>query len=225
LILQSIGVALPAALAVALSPFPVIGIVLMLAGRSGRRNGPVFAFGWVVGLAAVITLVAIVFGGADDPDSTSSAIADWGRVVAGAAMIVVGIKKWFGRPRRGDAAKTPEWMSSLDDATAQKALTLGLVLSALNPKNFILAANAATSMIELGAEGSDLVVGLAAFVVVGSITVLGAVVAKFAGGRAGATLLDAVREFMVENSTVISVLILIILGGSVLGGGLTGLGR
>ncbi|WP_405910944.1 MULTISPECIES: GAP family protein [unclassified Streptomyces] len=72
---------LPAALAVALSPFPLIGIVVILAGRQGRRNGLLFAAGWITGLGIVATLVVVVFGGADDPESSSSAIANWGRVL------------------------------------------------------------------------------------------------------------------------------------------------
>ena len=225
MLLQAIGAALPAALGVALSPFPVIGIVLMLAGRHGLRNGPLFAVGWVVGLTVVAALVVVVFGGADDPDSTSSAIADWSRVVVGAAMIVLGVRKWRGRPRRGEDVEAPKWMASLDEVTAGKALVLGGLASGANPKNFMLAAAATTSMIEVGAHGSDLVIAVSVFVLVGSITVLGAVAARLVGGQWGISLLDSVREFMVDNTVVITVIILLILGANVLGSGLTGLGR
>ncbi|MFE9803481.1 GAP family protein [Streptomyces goshikiensis] len=90
---QAIGAVLPAALAVALSPFPLIAIVLILSGAQGRRNGLLFATGWIFGLTVSATLVSLLFGGADDPDSTSSAIADWGRVLAGGALIGLGARK------------------------------------------------------------------------------------------------------------------------------------
>ena len=225
LLLQSIGAALPAALAVALSPFPVIGIVLILAGRNGRRNGPLFATGWVVGLTVVAVLVVVVFSGADDPDSTSSAIADWSRVVVGAALIILGVRKWWRRPRPGEVVDVPTWMGSLNDATAGKALLLGALLSGANPKNFVLTAAAATSMVEAGAHGSDLVVAVIVFVLVGSVTVVGAVLVHLLGGQRGTSLLDAVRQFMIANSTVITVVVMIILGANVLGAGLTGIGR
>jgi threonine/homoserine/homoserine lactone efflux protein len=225
LLLQAIGAALPAALAVALSPFPVIGIVLMLAGPHGKRNGPLFAVGWVVGLTVVAVLVVLAFGGADDPDSTSSAIADWSRVLVGAAMVVLGVRKWRSRPRRGEDVEAPKWMASLETATAGKALVLGALSSGANPKNFILAAAATTSMIEAGAHGSDLVIAVSMFVLVGSITVLGAVAVRLVGGQWGIALLDSVRQFMVENTVVITVIIMVILGANVLGNGLAGLGR
>ena len=48
-LLQAISETLPAALAIALSPFPIIGVVLIVSSAQGRRNGPLFALGWVVG--------------------------------------------------------------------------------------------------------------------------------------------------------------------------------
>ena len=56
MLLQSIGAAAPAALAIALSPFPVIGIVLILSGTHGGRSGPLFALGWIIGLTVVAAL-------------------------------------------------------------------------------------------------------------------------------------------------------------------------
>jgi threonine/homoserine/homoserine lactone efflux protein len=224
-LLQAIGAVLPAALAIALSPFPVIGIVLILAGPHGRLSGPLFTLGWLVGLSVVSAVVAVVFGGADDPDSTSSAVADWGRVLVGAALIVVGVRKWRARPRPGDAVAAPTWMASLDAATPGKAFVLGGVLAGANPKNFVLAAAAAVSVVEAGEHGAELVAAVVAFVLVGSCTVAGAVVIRVVGGRWGVSLLDDVRTFMVANSAVITVFVLLILGSKVLGDGLIGLGR
>jgi hypothetical protein len=63
------------------------------------------------------------------------------------------------------------------------------------------------------------------FVLVGSCTVIGAVVVRLVGGQSGISLLDAVRQFMVANSIAITVIVLLILGAKVLGDGLIGLGR
>ncbi|MFF3689533.1 GAP family protein [Streptomyces sp. NPDC002187] len=224
-LIQAIGAVLPAALAVALSPFPVIGVVLLLAGPHGRRNGMLFALGWVAGLAIVATLIVMVFGGTDDPDSASSAIADWGRVFAGAGLIVLGVRKWWRRPRAGDEVGAPRWMAQLAEATAGRAVGLGALLSGANPKNFVLTASAATSVAEAGAHGGAPAVAIVVFVLLGSCTVLGAVIVQLVGGQRAVSFLDSVRQFMVVNSTVITVIVLLILGANVLGDGLTGLGR
>lgn len=223
--LQAIGASLPLALAVALSPPPVIGLVLILSSRHGRRNGPLFAAGWVAGLAIVAALVVVVFGGADDPDSTSSTIADWVRVVAGAGLVVIGVRMWWTRPRAGDDVEPPGWMASLEGATAWSSLLLGLVLAGANPKHFVLTASAATSIVEAGVHGAQLAVAVAVFVLLGSCVVVGLTIVHLVGGRRAASFLDVVRQFMVANSATIMVIVLLVLGANVLGDGLAGLGR
>ncbi|MGK4578667.1 GAP family protein [Kitasatospora sp. HPMI-4] len=225
MLIQAIGAVLPPALAVALSPFPLIGVVLILAGRHGGRNGLLFSVGWILGLTVVATVVVVAFGGAADPDSTSSAIADWGRVFAGAGLIVLGARKWWLRPRSGDEVRTPRWAASLENATAGRALLLGALLSGANPKNFVLTASAAASIAEAREHGVGTVEAVLVFVLLGSGTVLGAVLLHAVGGARAASFLDGVRRFMVANSAVIVVVVLLVLGANVLGNGLAGLGR
>jgi Sap, sulfolipid-1-addressing protein len=47
---EAIGQSLPLAIGVALSPVPIIAVVLMLTTPRARANGPAFVLGWLVGL-------------------------------------------------------------------------------------------------------------------------------------------------------------------------------
>ena len=93
-----IGDFLPLAIAVALSPVPIIAVILMLGTPRARTNGPAFAVGWIVGLAAVSTLVLLLAGGADDPDS---AALDRRRLVA----LVWASCSWSWRPSSGRSGR------------------------------------------------------------------------------------------------------------------------
>ena len=223
MLVDAIGAVLPLAVAVALSPFPVIGLVLILTGAHGRRNGPLFALGWVVGLTALAALVVLLVGGADDPDSTTSAVADWLRVLAGGGLIVLGLREWLSRPRHGEDVETPGWMDSVGEASAGRAVVLGLLLSAANPKNMVLVASAGAAIVETGVDGPDLALAVGVFVLLSSAVVLGAVVAHLVGGERAATFLAGLREFMVDHSAVMTMVILVLIGASVLGDGLSGL--
>ena len=44
----ALGDMVPAALAVAFSPFPIIAIVIVLSTPRARTTGPLFALGWVL---------------------------------------------------------------------------------------------------------------------------------------------------------------------------------
>jgi hypothetical protein len=101
MLLKAIGDMLPAALAVALSPFPVIAVVLVLATPQARSNGVAFALGWLAGLTGLVAIVLLVADGSDSPDGSTWVVIDWIRIAVGAAMIAVAVKKWRGRPRAG----------------------------------------------------------------------------------------------------------------------------
>ncbi len=49
---EAIGQVLPLAIGVALSPVPIIAVVLMLGTPKAASNGPAFVLGWIVGLLA-----------------------------------------------------------------------------------------------------------------------------------------------------------------------------
>jgi hypothetical protein len=59
---QAIGSALPLAVGVALSPLPIIAVVLVLTTHRARVNGPLFILGWLAGLAVVGAIVLSVAG-------------------------------------------------------------------------------------------------------------------------------------------------------------------
>jgi Sap, sulfolipid-1-addressing protein len=77
---QAIGDLLPAALAVALSPIPIVAVVLVLAGPKARTAGPAFAVGWVSGLVAVSAIVVLVLGTGNDPNGDAATGVDWLKV-------------------------------------------------------------------------------------------------------------------------------------------------
>lgn len=63
---------LPSAFAVALSPIPIVAVVLVLGAPRARAAGPAFALGWVAGLLAVSVIVVLVLGGGNDAEETGS---------------------------------------------------------------------------------------------------------------------------------------------------------
>jgi threonine/homoserine/homoserine lactone efflux protein len=218
-----IGYLLPAALGVTLSPIPIIAVVLVLGGPKARSSGPALASGWIVGLAAVSTLAAVVFDGAEVEGSTPSTAAYLTKVASGALFLYLASVSWKKRPRRGEDAVLPPWMTSVETVGAPKALFLGVGLSGLNPKNLVLALTAAASVAEAGLDVAQGATAVVAFVLLGSLTVIGPVAFHLVAPARAARPMVAIREFMTDNSAVISMAILLLLGGTLLGDGLSGL--
>src|SRR5690349_12275038 len=167
MLLQAIGQLLPTAAAVALSPIPIVAVIIVLGSPRARSNGPAFALGWIVGLTVVSVVVLLVAGGADDPDSATAAGVDWGRAALGLLLVAMAHRQWKKRPKHGETAEMPKWISSVESISAGRALGLGLLLSAVNPKNLILTAAAAATIAEAGMGAGDEAIAVAVFVALG----------------------------------------------------------
>ena len=122
MLLQAIGAVLPAAVGIAISPIPIIAVILMLGTPKARSNGPAFALGWIVGIVAVTVMVAFLAGGADDPDSATASGVNWVQVAIGVLFLALAAKQWRTRPKRGETPEMPKWMATVDHFTPGKAL-------------------------------------------------------------------------------------------------------
>ena len=71
---QGISAVLTFAVGVAISPVPIIAVILMLFSSRAKVNGPIFLLGWA-GALAVVSFAVYFAAGATDP-TTSDAAAD-----------------------------------------------------------------------------------------------------------------------------------------------------
>ena len=116
----------------------------------------------------------------------------------------------------------PGWMASLAEFSPVKAAGLGVAVSAANPKNLILTAAAAATIAQAGLDAGQETIAIAVFVVLGSVTVVGAVLFFLVGGRRAAAPLATMRTFMAHNNAIIMMVVLGLLGLKILGDGLGG---
>src|SRR5262245_26779681 len=97
---QAIGEFLPAAIGVAISPIPIIAVVLMLGSVRGRVNGPAFLVGWVVGIVFAGTVLLLIAGAIGGQENGEPAIwVSWLELLLGLALLRLAVKQFRGRPR------------------------------------------------------------------------------------------------------------------------------
>ena len=219
---EAIGDLLPSAVGVALSPVPIVAVILMLGTPRARTNGPAFAVGWVAGLTAVTVLVLWLADGADDDSGTNTA-ADVVKLLLGLLLLGVAARQWRSRPQGGEEPALPEWMSALDHFTPARALGLGLLLSAVNPKNLALTVAAGASIAQAGVSLGGDAAAVAVFVVLGSLTVAGPVVASVLAGERVRAPLESAKQFMAGNNAVIMAVVCLVLAAKLIGAALGGL--
>ena len=219
LLIDVIGDLLPSALAVALSPVPIIAVVLALGAPNARTAGPAFALGWIAGLVAVSAIVVLVLGSGSDPDLDDPGV-DWLKIAIGILFLALASGQWKKRPREDQALEMPRWMASFDNPTPRSAMLLGVALSGANPKNLALTLAAAATIAEAGLDNAEMVIALVVFIALGSAAVAGPVVFYLVDAERAARPLAAIRRYMSENNAVITTVVLLLLGAKLLGDGL-----
>jgi threonine/homoserine/homoserine lactone efflux protein len=221
---QAIGQILPLALVVALSPVPIIAIVLMLATPRARANGVAFLIGWLAGLTIVGVIVLLVSGAIDPSDDDGP--ATWVSVLVlglGLALVALAFKQWRGRPRGDGEAPMPKWMTTIDSFKPLKALGLGVLLSSVNPKNLMLTVAASAAIAGTGIDAGQEAIALAIFILIGTLGVGVPVVMYLVLGERSRNLLDGVKSWMAANNTVIMAVITLVIGVKLVGDGIAGL--
>ena len=214
---------LPFAVGIAISPIPIVAIVLMLGTDNAKSDSLSFLVGWIVAMAAAGAFLLAVIGSSDPTDN--GAPADWSstlKLVLGIVLLGLAVKQWRNRPRPGEDAPMPKWMSSVEGFTPVKSAGLGVVVSVVNPKNLILIIGGATAIAQTDAAGSDQAIAWAIFVLIATIGVAAPVVIYFAMGDKAAAILDDLKGWMARNNAAIMAVILVIIGVKMIGDAITG---
>ena len=222
--LEAIGQVLPLAVVTALSPMPIIAVVLMLVSARARVNGPLFVLGWVAGLAAVGTVVFLVAdpneaGEAGEPASW----VGWVELALGGLLLLLALKQWRSRPAKGQDVAMPKWMGAIDGFTPVRSFGVGALLAGVNPKNTLLAIGAAVAVAGTGIPGMEQAVAYAVFVVIGTVGVASPVVIYLALGDRAPAMLKRLQDWMVLHNAAVMAVLLLVIGLKLLGDGLADL--
>lgn len=153
---KAIGASLPLAVGIAISPIPIIAMVLMLTSSKARANGPAFIVGWLLGLGivgAIMLIIAGQGGSGGGGQGTPAAWESWLKIALGVLLLWDAVAEFRARPRGEDEPKMPKWMATVDKTTPVAAVGLGALLSAINPKNLLLAIGGATAIAQTAIPG------------------------------------------------------------------------
>jgi len=215
-----VGEILPLAVGIAISPVPIIAAILMLLSPKAKGTSVGFLVGWLVGIITAIvifTLLSSILPQADDGPSTVAGVI---KIVLGVLLLLMAVKQWRSRPAKGETATLPNWMTAIDSMTPAKGLVLGFLLSAVNPKNLLMAASAGLVIGGAAVSLGETIAVIAIFTVIAGSTVLVPVIAYLAASAKMAAPLGRLREWLVDNNATIMAVLLLIIGVAVIGKGI-----
>jgi len=215
----AIGDILGFAVGVAISPIPIIAVILMLLSNKAKVNGVSFVVGWMAGLLVVgVIVLALGIGPSEGEPSDASG---WIKIAIGLLFFVLAWKQWSSRPQGDEEPTMPGWMSAVNSFTAVKSGGLGFVLSALNPKNLGLTIAAMATVSAAGLSTGEDIGVLVVFVLIASLTVAIPVVAYLIRGQKAAGALNSTKDWLTLHNNAVMMVLFVVLGAKLLGGGLS----
>lgn len=224
--LQALTEIVPIAVGLALvNPLPVMAVILLLFSPRAGAVAWAFVGGWLLGLVLMMAVLVFVVpaerlvGTSQNPSTLVSLI----RVALGAALLVLAYRKWSSRPKAGESAKLPGWVTSLQSSAPRAAFGIGLAMGAVNPKNLIFAISAAIAISETQAPARSLVILIAAYVLIGSVGVMTPVIWRTLAQTSATAALQEWRIWLEGNYNVMMGVIFVFFGIMVASKGIQGL--
>jgi threonine/homoserine/homoserine lactone efflux protein len=216
-----IGDILPLAVGIAISPIPIIAAILMLLSPKAKGTSVGFLLGWVIGIVVavvVFTLLASVLP-EQDPDAAKP-VSGVIKIVLGVLLLLLAIRLWRSRPKPGEEPPLPKWMSAIDDMNAGRGFGLGFLLSAVNPKNLIMAAGAGITIGTGGLTVGEDVIAILVFTLIAASSVAVPVIAYLVASARMAGPLESLRTWLVHNNATVMAVLLLVIGVVVIGKGI-----
>ena len=221
---KAIGGSLPLAVGIALSPIPIIAVVLMLTSHRAKVNGPAFVAGWLLGLGIVGAIVLSLAGPAGASKSGSPATwVSWIKIVLGVLLLLVAARQFRSRPHGDEQPQMPKWMATIDNTGPPAAFGLAAVLSGANPKNLLLAVAGGAAIAQTGIPGGQQAIAYLIFALIGTLGVGLPVVIYFVMGARSEKLLADLKDWMTQHNAVIMSVLCLVIAAKLVGDGISGL--
>ena len=214
-----IGEILPLAIGIAVSPVAIIAAILMLFSKRAGSASSGFLSGWVLGIA-VVTGVFTALAGTLQTGGEPSAAVSWIKIGLGVLLLLVGIRQWRGRGGQHD---NPKWMAAIDEFTFVKSLGLGVLLSAVNPKNLIMSIGAGVAIGSAAMSVGNDVVAIVVFTAIAASTVAIPVIAYAVAAEKIRGPLDVLRAWLQANNATVMATLILVIGTVLIGKGISGL--
>jgi hypothetical protein len=203
---------LPLAVAIAVSPIPILAVILMLLTDRSTANAVAMLVGWVAAILVIGGVVAALAIGS--PDSAEE--PGTGLLVAQfalAALLLAGAaRRWRMRIRPEEDHETPRWMSAVRSVHPPRALVLGIGLIALNPKDGLLTIAAGARLAEAEVDTGSAAIALAIFAIASSATIIAPILAELVMGARAEPILERSRAWLERHGNAAVAVVLAVLG-------------
>ncbi len=203
----------------ALTPWAIVGVIVMLGSRGGARVAGAFTLGWFSAVTFIAAVVTAGFGGAasSTTQATSRGLAVV-ELVLGLVLLAFGVPRWRRARAAAGPSVEPGWLRKLDHLGPIAAFAFGTFMI-----NVVFVVDAGLRIAASGVSGGGAVGAVLFYAVVASSALL-AVLVVYVGGRATADVrLRAMRSWVAAHNPLLMAAIVVAIGALLAAKGIAGL--
>ena len=180
----------------ALTPWAIVGLIVLLGSKAGARAAVAFAAGWFCAIAFIAAVVAAGIGGLGSSSQSSVANAVYvAEIAVGLALAVFAARKHARDRLATTPAAEPGWLTKLDRMGPIVAFAFGTFMI-----NVVFVVDAGLRIAAAGPGYSAAVVAVLFYSVLSTASLI-AVLAVYFGDRAGAEArLATMRAWIARNN-------------------------
>lgn len=216
-----LGQLLPLAVGIAISPIPIIAVILMLLTPKAGGASTGFLLGWLVGIVAAVVLFMVIGSNTTLVTGGSTSTTGTVKIVLGVVLLVLSLRRWRKKPPEAQEAPLPKWMVGVDKVTPVKAIGLGFLLAAINPKNLALGIVAGMALATAGLPVGQEVAAIVVYTVIAACSVAIPVLWYAIARDSAAATLTSLKGWMIEHDNAVMAVVLLLLGVLLIGKGMS----
>ncbi|WP_270997374.1 GAP family protein [Listeria seeligeri] len=209
---SAVSAILSPAVGILISPFPIVGLILILLSNKARINSIFYTVGWIVGNIAVFFIGLFLMGSAVSSSGEQSMLVKIVLIVLGVLLILLGAHDFMKRPKDGEKATTPQWFEKMSNIKPGGAMFFAFVLSAVNPKNMLLSLTAGVSVGTLNLAGGQEITATIIFGIIACCSIYIPTIAFLIAGNKLNNVLDNMRKWLIQNNSVIMAVLFLFIG-------------
>ena len=205
--IEALKEAFPMAMGLALSPFPVIAVIMILMTPRAKRNISGFILGWYSGIYVIGCLIYLI-PGLESKQGEPTVLSGVLRILAGLILLIFALRLWLQWSRKNDQVTTPKIFEKMDTLDFWKSFAIGPLFSVANVKNMAFSAAGASRLNMSLSDHAEFFISLALFALTASLTLIFPVVIYFLMGNKIEHRFLNWKKWLIKNNKVLLMLIL-----------------
>jgi threonine/homoserine/homoserine lactone efflux protein len=188
----------------ALTPWAIVGVIVLLGSRVGVRAALAFVAGWFCAVAFITALVAAGVGGTSKQPTTVVLI---GEVVVGLLLIAFALRKRLRERSLPQAKAEPGWLRKLDTMRPVVAFGFGTFMI-----NVVFVVDAGVQIAAADLATSEVVLAILFYTVLSTAGVASVLAVYFSNRSRAEVRLAAMRAWVARNNANVIVGMIAVVG-------------